>query len=191
MATGRDGADRRMWQEIGLYWPKIDENEQWSKRLRGQSHGIKSVFVFNSNEHDITSPRQPGGTAIITNTRLSSRFKESGIDSRKLGRWAWIRCGDENRIHTTFISVYRPCLSSSGGCTTTYEQHKRHISPDKEPRKLLLEDLTDLILSLQTKGDNIIVGMDANQDVQSRQIQTFMNNLNLKNAVLAIHVVQD
>ena len=25
MATGRDGADIRMWQEIGLYWPKVDE----------------------------------------------------------------------------------------------------------------------------------------------------------------------
>ena len=24
MATGRDGADIRMWQEIGLYWPKIE-----------------------------------------------------------------------------------------------------------------------------------------------------------------------
>ena len=86
MATGRERADIRMWQEIGLYWPKIEENKQWSKRLRGQSHGIKSVFGFNSNEHDITLPRQSGGTAIITNTRLSYRFKESGIYSRKLGR---------------------------------------------------------------------------------------------------------
>ena len=75
MATGRDGADIRMWQEIGLYWPKLEEKDRWSKRLRDQSHGIKSVFGFNSNEHDITSARQLGGKAIITNTRLSSRFK--------------------------------------------------------------------------------------------------------------------
>ena len=149
---------------------EIDESEQWSKRLRGQSHGIKSVFGFNRNEHDITSPRQPRGTAIITNTRLSSRFKESGTDPRKLGRWAWVRCGDENRIHNTFISVYRPCLSSSGRYTTAYEQHKRHIPPDKELGKLFLDDLTDLVQTLQTKGDNIIVGMDPNQDIQSRKM---------------------
>ena len=29
--------------------------------------------------------------------------------------------------------------------------------------------------------------MDANQDIQSRQMQTFMNNLNLKNAIFALH----
>ena len=187
MATGKDGADIRMWQEIGLYWPKVEETDKWGKRLRGRGHGIKSVFSFNSNEHEITSARQPGGTAIITNTRLSSRFKESGTDPRKLGRWAWIRCGDDKKVHTTFISVYRPCLSSTGGCTTTYEQHRHHIPTDKEPRKLLLEDLTDLTLSFQAKGDNIVIDMDANQDINSRQLRTFMNSLNLKNSVFAIH----
>ena len=26
MATGKDGADIRMWQEIGLYWPKVEDD---------------------------------------------------------------------------------------------------------------------------------------------------------------------
>ena len=60
METGRDGADIRMWQETGLYWPKIEENERWSKRLIGQSHRIKSVFSFNRKKHETTGRKYVG-----------------------------------------------------------------------------------------------------------------------------------
>ena len=75
-----------MWQEIGLYWPKVKAIDRWGKRLIGIRHGIKSGFIFNINEHDITSARKPEGIAILTNTRISSRFKASGKDTRKLVR---------------------------------------------------------------------------------------------------------
>ena len=67
MATGRDGADIRMWQEIGLYWPKVNELDKWGKRIKGQCYKTKAIFSYNNLEHEITSVRQPGGTAIIFN----------------------------------------------------------------------------------------------------------------------------
>ena len=187
MATGRDGADIRMWQEIGLYWPKVEEIDKWGKRIKGQCYKTKAIFSYNNLEHEITSVRQPGGTAIIFNERLSSRCKDTGIDPRNLGRWAWTRCGDENKLHTTFISVYRPCVSTSSVGTTTYDQHLRNIPINNDPRQLLFDDLTILIKSFQEKGDNIIIGMDANEDITNRNIKSFMTTLNLKNAVLSLH----
>ena len=176
-----------MWQEIGLYWPKVDELDKWGKRIKGHCYKTKAIFSYNNLEHEITSVRQPGGTAIVFNERLSSRCKETGIDHRNLGRWAWTRCGDENKLHTTFISAYRPCVSTSSVGTTTYDQHLRNIPINNEPRKLLLDDLITLIKSFQEKGDNIILGMDANEDITNRNIKSFMATLNLKNAVLSLH----
>ena len=44
MATGRCGLDIRMWQEIGLYWPKVDEVDKWGKRIKGQCYKTKAIF---------------------------------------------------------------------------------------------------------------------------------------------------
>jgi len=59
-------------------------------------------FSSNSNEHDITSARQPIGSAIITNTRLSFRFKESGTYTRKIGCWFW-KCRKNNKIRNYLL----------------------------------------------------------------------------------------
>ena len=32
-ANGLDGADIRMWQEIGLFWPKLKNEDKWHRRL--------------------------------------------------------------------------------------------------------------------------------------------------------------
>lgn len=186
MAKGKDSADIRLWQEIGLYWPKVDPRDRWGKRISGRSHGTTSIFAFNSREHDISSIRQPGGTAVIANAQLSSRFSEKGTDPRNLGRWAWIRCGDEGKLHTTFFSVYRPCIPSMSAGSTTYDQHLRHLQ-DNDPREKLLLDLQEEVQKFQNKGDNIIIGMDANENIKGRRIKTFMNTLNLKNAVFDLH----
>ena len=187
MATGKDTADVRLWQEIGLFWPKIQEDDQWNRRTKNRSHGMTSIFGYNSLEPAISAPYQPGGTAAIANSRLSARLKGKGSDPRGLGRWTWIRCGDDDRIHTTFFSVYRPCTPSASAGTTTYDQHCRHIEPSKEPRELLLVELEDEVRKFQVKGDNIIIGMDANENIQGRRIKLFMSNLNLKNSLTDLH----
>lgn len=58
VALGKDGADIRMWQEVGLYWPKINNIDKWHNRLRGRSHGVASVFGYNFLEEEITDVRQ-------------------------------------------------------------------------------------------------------------------------------------
>ena len=186
MAEGRDTADIRLWQEIGLFWPKVLENDSWRKRMSGRAHGTFAHFGFNSCEPNISAIQQPGGTAVIANSKLSARMKNKGVDPRGLGRWTWIRCGEENKLHTTFFSVYRPCVPSTSAGSTTYDQHLRHLGA-KEPREALLEDLTAEIKVFQEKGDNIIVGMDANENIKSRRIKKFMADSNLKNAVLELH----
>ena len=186
IALGKDGADVRMWQEIGLYWPKLDNINKWHNRLRGRSHGVSSVFGYNSLEDDITDTRQFGGTAVIANSRLTSIKESSGKDSRGLGRWSWMRCGKNGR-HTTFISSYRPVLATSGGGSTVYDQQLRHLEEGSNPRKVMLRELADFIKEIQQKGDVIVLGMDTNDKIYGSTIRNFMKELKLHDALAALH----
>ena len=187
MAQGADQADIRLWQETGIYWPKVDPFDRWKNRLRGFSQGVASNFSFNQLDHEITGVHQPGGTAIISNCRLTSRKGNQGKDSSGLERWSWMSFGDEGRIQTTFFSVYRPCVASSGGGTATYDQHLRHMIPSQEPREQILKDLELEVKSFTDKGHNIIIGMDANEDIYGSRIKRFMDTLKLHDAISALH----
>ena len=187
MAQGYDNADIRLWQEVGLYWPKVEFMDTWRNRIKSKGHGISSQFAFNALEHDITGIIQPGGTAIISNLRLTSRKINAGKDPHNLGRWVWTTYGVEGKLKTTFISVYRPCIATSGGGTATYDQHRRHLRASQEPREQLLVDLTLEVESFQEKGHNIIIGMDANEDIYGKRILKFMDSLNLHDALASIH----
>ena len=176
MAQGADLADIKLWQETGLYWPKVDLNDRWKIRLRGYGQGITSNFSFNQLEHDITGTHQPGGTAVISNRRLTSRKLNQGKDPRGLGRWSWITFGEEGGVKATFFSAYRPCVSTSGAGTATYDQHLRHLEPSQEPREQMLIDLKEEIEPFILKGHNIIVGMDSNENIYGTRIKNSWNH---------------
>ena len=186
MAMGKDGADIRMWQEVGLYWPKVDNVNKWHNRLKGRSHGVSTSLGYNTLEGEITDKRQYGGTAVIANSRLTSIKVQSGKDSRGLGRWSWIRCG-KNGKHTTFISAYRPVVATSGGGSTVYDQHLRHLEEGENPRKVMLRELADFVIERQEKGDVIIIGMDTNDKIYGTTMKNFMKELKLHDALAAIH----
>ena len=87
----------------------------------------------------------------------------------------------------TFISVYRPCRPSSGGGTTTYDQHRRHLQDHEEPRETLLTDLTKFVSELQKAGHLIVIGMDANKSIYAPRLTAFMLELGLHDAVACCH----
>ena len=186
MAEGKDSADIRLWQEIGLFWPKVAEEDQWRRRISSRSLGIMANFSFNSREPEVSATKQPGGTAVISNSKMSAKVNDKGSDPSNLGRWTWVRCGEKGRLNTTFFSVYRPCAPHTSAGSTTFDQHLRHIKSDN-PREQILIDLEEEIKKFQIKGDNIIIGMDANENVKGRRISRFMDALNLKDAILSLH----
>ena len=164
----------------------MDRINKWHNRLRGRSHGVASSFGYNTLEDKITNTRQFGGTAVVTNNRLTSIKDQAGVDSKGLGRWSWIRCGKNNK-YTTFISAYRPVVATSGGGSTVYDQHLRHLEQGLDPRKVMLRDLAHFITEMQQKGDVIILGMDTNDKIYGTTIRNFMKELNLHDALAALH----
>ena len=51
------------------------------------------------------------------------------------------------------------------------------------PQEKLLQDLTNFILLQEEKGFSVILGMDADIDIKSKQFQAFLKKTNLKNAI--------
>jgi hypothetical protein len=119
--------DINLLQEMGLYWPKVPTQDKWHDRLSGRFH---SSLACNYNEPDTSEVLLPGGVGIITGPRLSPTCVERGSDPTRLGRWAWTRMKGVLQRHTTVISAYRPCVPSTPGETTVYEQHARYFGAE-------------------------------------------------------------
>jgi hypothetical protein len=181
-ATGGDSSDLRMWQEIGLCWPRLPKTDNCYARTKGKPDRLCSQWAYNVHDPPDLDPYQAGRTAVITSKRLTPWITSHDADPSGLGCWAWTRIGNKPLRCTTFISVYRPCRQTSKGISTAQAQHRRSMpTNDLDPRQVLLDDLRGFILQQQEKGDIIIVDIDAkNEDVCGRTIKQFFAALSIR-----------
>jgi hypothetical protein len=61
---------------------------------------------------------------------------------------------------------------------------------DADPRQVLLDDVRRFMLQQQEKGDIIIVGIHANEDVRGRTIKQLFAALQMHDAILTICTAQ-
>ena len=86
------------------------------------------------------------------------------------------------------VSVYRPC--EAPGATTTYQQQLRqlrHHTVEFEPRAALYEDLFMECTEWMDEGDQLIIGIDANEDVRIGATAEFFQTLGMREAILDKH----
>ncbi len=162
-------SDIVLMNETGKCWHKVKDKNKWAQRTRGWWESSKSTSAYNTQDICNTA-YQPGGCMITSINRASHRILNSGIDERKLGRWAWQRFSGKRGITLLVISAYRPCKPSTAGPSTTYSQHQRYLDTigiHTCPRQCILDDLGKFIDKNRTAGDQIILGMDCNEDVMS------------------------
>ena len=123
---------------------------------------------------------------MLVTDDLAHRVTSTGRDPSGLGRWSWMKLkGPEFNVR--IISAYRPVLNT--GPETVYSQHERyfHQKQNEDPREDILQSLHSTISDWTQQGDHIILCMDANEDVQSTRLKSFINNLGLHNTILSQH----
>ena len=74
--------DVNLVQELGLYWPKVPDQDQWHDRLTGRFH---SSIGYNRTEPNHSNVLLPGGVGVVTGPRLSPACAEKGTDATGLG----------------------------------------------------------------------------------------------------------
>ncbi len=177
-----------LMSEIGLCWPKLDACDQWFERVLGKLHDSYALFAHNNQEPELTDKIQYGGVGLIASSELKHRIIDNGKDPTGLGRWVWIRIQGKEGHTTRIVSAYRPCQSDGAG--SVFRQHQRVLSASGDHRTPLVafrEDLRAEILAWKTDGDHLVIGMDANEDVRSGEINTLFQRLGLHDAILDLH----
>jgi hypothetical protein len=86
------------------------------------------------------------------------------------------------------VSAYRPVQSIEIG--SVYQQHTRYFRQkdiEREPRTAFFEDLYEAMEEWLLQGDQLVLGMDANEDVQTGQTSKFARTLGLREVILEKH----
>jgi hypothetical protein len=109
---------------------------------------LRVIAAYNTHEND--SRRQYGGTFQLSFGDLAARVVDTGVDERKLGRYAWTKFQGRHGHVTRIISIYVPCKSHrSSGTLTVINQHRHYFEAQGMtdcPRSILLDDLSKLYL---------------------------------------------
>ena len=152
--------------ETGQNWRKIPPEDRWFHRV----HTKRKKFKTSFNKHHMTASTElAGGTAITSLYEAFARTTQMESDPSGLGRWTSARVQGKNNTWTRAISVYRPTYNTDT-LGTTYVQHLNYYRAHNRqgcPRLLILEDLRAQLADWISQGDNLIVGIDANEDVRS------------------------
>lgn len=169
--------------ETNCYWPMLEDKHKWSERVKQWWDKSKTITAYH--KHPVTPVlHQPGGVMNIALNSTTNTVIKSGSDTI-MGRWTWMTLRGKHDIKTTVITVYRPCKNNKGS-NTVYSQQLRHLAAqqiDVCPRQLWLDDLKQLINSLQDKGHQIILMGDFNENVQSRNMVNWANSHGLIESV--------
>ena len=174
--------------EIGLYWKKVQNNDQWHERVREAFRSTRSSLGYNDTEPEITSTVQFGGVCVMAVDDIAHRVIDQGTDPTGLGRWAWLRLAGRQGHHLRVISAYRPVDNGNHG--SVHAQQQRHFTRnlrDTIPRQAFYDDLFDEITKWKTLGDHIIIGLDANEDVHTGMTHETFRSLGMTEIILKLH----
>ena len=107
------------------------------------------------------------------------------MDSTGLGRWSWSTFQGKNQLITRIITAYRPVKATNDHPTTVFAQQEKYFCEHggyRNPREAFFEDLTNVIQEWLNDGNQIIIGIDANEDTWHGYPQVWATTLGLVNA---------
>lgn len=181
--------------ETNKYWNKFPVEARPWKLYKGIWESIHTNF--NNNINDLTPCKhQPGGTSILSVNRSAHCIESSGRDPSGLGRWSWNIYRGKEGIRLAIVSAYIPVNPSGDegiSPNATYRQHKSYLSLKhriSEPKQALLDDLKIQLKEWRNTNIQIIVLMDANDQINNTLFTQYFDDMDMKEAILSLHPSQ-
>lgn len=119
-------------------------------------------------------------------TSTRQRALSHGEDPTGLGRWCWTLLQGRQGIRTRIVSGYRPASDHTNEPLTVASQHLHYFESrdqrHRSPRQAFLDDLGDQIRSWMDNGEQIVIGLDINEDARSDVITAWAQAHTLLNA---------
>ena len=154
------------------------------------AHLNKPSSILAHNTHEQTKePKQMGGTLIISTKEATCRKTQQGRDKSNLGRWTWINIQGRAQYNTKIISAYRPHQRGDTENTIVAQQERywRTKRETRTARQKFDKDLIQLLRKWTEQGDQIILGMDNNEDVRNSTLTRAMMTLGMREVILEKH----
>ena len=130
-----------------------------------------------------------GGVAVLSINKGAHRVMEQGQDPKGLGRWAWTKYRGQQGVSLRVVVAYRPVLNKSGVLSVWNQQKVFFESKDEDrcPREMFVEDLCAEVVKWLAEGDQLVIGVDANEDVRSSTFGKRLKSLGLEETITAQH----
>ena len=176
--------------EMGVNWHKLGTEAQWSERLATKFPRRKTRVAMNMHEatkRSNTAMTLPGGTGITLLNEAVARTQELESDPTNLGRWVSAKIQGRQGKCVRVVAAYRPTENKDTTMTTWMQQsryYRETRQDDRCPRTIFLEDLKTTIQPWIDAGDQVIVGIDANEDVRQGATHSMFRSIGMKDAIL-------
>lgn len=145
-------------------------------RHRQVQLGITDLFrrespAFGKASHNTTEEAglgQEGGTATVAYNELATYVNQvtSGVDPTGLGHWSFLSMETAGGHVTKVVTAYNPCRSNATATRSVYQQHRHYYLQSRQstlcPRHHFRQDLIAQLKIWRSKGDRILLLMDAN-----------------------------
>ena len=160
--------------------------------IRRQFNLGKVVFGSPDEIADPIEPRdiyQAGGNLTLSLGSFVPMVLGSSstilLDPRGLGRWSGMTLRGKNGKLLSLITGYRTCrgsIASSPLGSTFHREYttlKSTMHAVQDPRKIFIDDLTQLLVQLRDQGHEILLMLDANSTLDDAQLSDMVTNCQL------------
>jgi hypothetical protein len=173
--------------ETGLDWRIQQPENGMYQRTRAANRPCKATCANNT-----TAPpaalRQHGGVTLISFEEHLPRIVDASSDTEDLGRWVTQAVEGKGSHSTRYVAAYMPCKSR--GDNTVYTQHQEHFrrqGSDREPRQAFLEDFHSALTSWTNNGEQVVICMDANEDVREGEVASMFRSVGFEEQITSTH----
>ena len=125
---------------------------------------------------------------------MRARKAKDGVggDLTKLVRWTWTKICGKHGITTVFVSSYRPCRNPDG-MHIVWSQQARYFKEHEDIQEpnihaLFIRDLCKFLGDLRNDGHNVVLGMDANNNVRDGKVTKALMEIGMYKVVVSKQV---
>ena len=149
---------------------QIPATEQLYQQMINVTPSSLSKIAFNVHANADTPWYYPSGTALTVDHTSRGHHTVNRVESSGLGRWTWFHLKGRLNTFASYIAAYRPCRNVKD-VASTWNQHVRYFSKkgisSPKSRDTFDDDLIILLQIMIRNGDNVILGINMNEDVRN------------------------
>jgi hypothetical protein len=176
------------FQELNTHWKKRPSGTQMEELIFGWFTRLRMNLSY-FKQYPASDGQQQGGVAQWAIGGIADRANERGEDPTGLGRWTWQRLQGKQGRALRVATAYRPVLNKDGLKSVWSQQRSFWLAKGEDccPRQRFVEDLATEVKEWVDAGDQVILIIDANEDVREGSLTLKLAEAGLSELITGNH----